>query len=259
MIQRDAIEYLEFLGRSRCRVIILASLREDGPLHRRDFDELLDVARTTLTRNLDALIERGLVRRENRTYRLTPVGGVISSELVNFVKTVSAVTEIEPLVKRMPPSESRFDPLQLAEGTLTVSTPDDPYAPVSTHIKRIRISKTVRCLLPAVGLRAMKAAKTSIIENQADHEIVVTERVARSLQHKTEYVGIFEELRKTGNFTALVSEREIPYYLGLLDDTVQIGVSENGVPRALLEVQSDDVWDSACQMYDAYRGYSTIL
>jgi hypothetical protein len=57
----------------------------------------------------------------------------------------------------------------------------------------------------------------------------------------------------TGRFEVHVHDGDIPYYLGILDDTVQMGVNEDGEPRGLLETDSEEVREWAENRYESYK------
>lgn len=89
---------------------------------------------------------------------------------------------------------------------------------------------------------------------------MVERSVAQVLQSKEEYADLVEEMEETGRIEIRVVNDSIPYYVGLLDETVQIGVEDDdGVPRALLETDSDEAREWAEQTYERYRQASEPL
>ncbi|WP_411967485.1 helix-turn-helix transcriptional regulator [Haloferax sp. YSSS75] len=252
MVGKDTAKLLQFLAGSRCRVTILSELCENGSLHRTDFDRILDTARTTITRNLDALINHDLVERQSRTYYLTLQGEFIASELADLVEIIQATDKLKPILEQLSVSEIEFDPLLLAEGTVTVSSSSNPYAPVNQHIGRMGSAHHVKCLLPSLGFNPLRAAERGLLDSGAKHELVVDTDVAETFRSNPEYTEPLNHLLDTGILTLYVSDEEIPYYLGVLDDTVQIGVSDEGIPRALLETKSDDVKEQAVDILNNY-------
>jgi predicted transcriptional regulator len=259
MLGNRTTDFLEFLGGSRSRVIILSELEQNGSLNRSDFNKILDTSRTTITRNLDALIDRDLVERQNRTYRLTHNGKFVASELMDLVGAVQATQKLKPILQQIPPSELEFEPQQLADGTVTVSSPADPYAPVNKHIERLESADRVKCLLPVMGINSMKAAERRIHDHGAEHELVVDTSIAERFRSNPEYNESVERLLATGRLSVYVFDGPIPYYLGILDDTIQIGVSDEGIPQALLEIQSDEIGKQAKEVYDTYRNESILF
>ena len=74
MDMEESIQEIEFLARSTARVRILQELSESEELTRADLRSQLDCSRTTVQRNLEALIDRQIVSNSRRTYSLTPSG-----------------------------------------------------------------------------------------------------------------------------------------------------------------------------------------
>jgi predicted transcriptional regulator len=256
MVGKESSELLDFLGRSRCRVIILSELVEDGPLDREYFNRLFNGSRTTLTRNLDSLIDRELIERENRTYRLTPKGTYVAEELLELIKTIRATSKLNPILAHVPPTEFDFEPHQLTDATIIKSKPSEPYAPVDKHISRLEAADQVRCLLPLTGINSMKTAERRVLNGDAEYELVVDSRIAEKFRSDSEYSEMLNQMLATGQCTVYTYEGTFPYYLGLLDDVVQIGVSDEGMPRALLEARSDQVRKCAEEIYNKYRNES---
>lgn len=259
MVGVEPSELLDFLGGSRCRVIILSELVEDGPLDREHFNRLFNGSRTTLTRNLDSLIDRELIERENRTYRLTPKGTYVAEELLELIKTIRATSKLNPILAHVPPAEFDFEPHQLTDATIIKSNPSEPYAPVDKHIARLEAADQVRCLLPLTGINSMKTAERRVLNGDAEYELVVDSRIAEKFRSDSEYSEMLNQMLATGQCTVYTYEGTFPYYLGLLDDVVQIGVSDEGMPRALLEARSDQVRKQAEEIYNKYRNKSILF
>ncbi|PSP65825.1 winged helix-turn-helix domain-containing protein, partial [Halobacteriales archaeon QH_8_64_26] len=82
--------------------------------------------------------------------------------------------------------------------------------------------------------------------------------VVETLRSDPNYTEPCEAMLGTGRFELSVYDGEVPYYLGLLDETIQVGVKdEAGVPRALLETDAGSVGEWATDTYDRYRDRST--
>lgn len=57
----------------------------------------------------------------------------------------------------------------------------------------------------------------------------------------------------TGRYQLFEFDGEIPYFIGILDDAVQIGVDEAGKPRALLESEHPEVRTWAENTIEEYK------
>jgi hypothetical protein len=89
--------------------------------------------------------------------------------------------------------------------------------------------------------------------------VVVVPEVAEMFQSNPDYVELFEGMVDTGRFEVYVCGSGIPYYLGIFDRTVQIGVNENGEPRGLLETDSEEVREWAERKYDSCKQEAEVL
>jgi predicted transcriptional regulator len=254
----DDIEALAFLAGSRARVRLLeelAAARTDGgeTLSREDLRERLDAARTTITRNLEALIDRGWVRETEGRYVATPAGQLVVGAFGEAAATVAAADRLAPFLRWFPVEDVDLDPGALADASVWAPDRADPYAMVNRHVDTLREAARFRGILPLVGLHAFEALHERVVEGDAVHEVVVTPAVAETLR-TGDYAGLFADLRACDRFAAYVYDGEIPYYLGLIDEReVEIGVDEDGTPRALLRSEAPEVREWAEAVYERYR------
>ncbi|PSP62934.1 hypothetical protein BRC77_08670 [Halobacteriales archaeon QH_8_64_26] len=96
-----------------------------------------------------------------------------------------------------------------------------------------------------------------MVEEGAIHEYVVGSGVVETLRTDPDYTEPCEAMLGTDRFELSVCDGEVPYYLGLLDETIRIGVEdEEGMPRALVETDAGGVGEWANETYDEYRDRS---
>ncbi|PSQ02829.1 winged helix-turn-helix domain-containing protein [Halobacteriales archaeon QS_5_70_17] len=261
---REGVEAIAFLAGSETRVRLLEELAgstdsdsdpeaEAEGLSRGDLRERLDAARTTITRNLEALIDRGWVRETEGRYVATPAGRLVAGALANARAAVGTADRLTPFLRWFPADEPE-PPVEALRGARVVTGESgDPYAPVNTIVNCIRRSGGGRVLLPFLGLHAFEACHERVVEDGTTHEVVVTPAVAETLR-TGDYAGLFADLRACDRFAAYVYDGEIPYYLGLIDEReVEIGVDEDGTPRALLRSEAPEVREWAEAVYERYR------
>jgi len=258
--ERDPVDAVAFLARSPNRVAVLDSLRRDGPLDRRALRGRFDVARTTLHRNLDALAERGWVRETDAGYTVTPVGAGVARRFATLRDTVDAAAHLQPVLQWLPADALDLDLRALADADVVTADPSDPYAPVDRHVEALERADSVRALLPAVGLKAMAAARERVRVDGSEHDLVVEPGVADTLRDDPSYAASADELVASERVSVRVHDGSIPYYLGLLDDSVQLGVSDGtGMPRALLETDGATIREWAADVHDEYRANADPL
>ncbi|MFC6725411.1 helix-turn-helix domain-containing protein, partial [Halobium palmae] len=116
-----AFATVAFLAGSPNRVAVLETLAETGPSERRDVVEALDVSRVTAGRVLDALLERGWVERDGRTYETTAAGEVVVDEFGALLDTVEAMDRVAEVLPWLP-EDFDVDARRLADARVTVPT-----------------------------------------------------------------------------------------------------------------------------------------
>ncbi|WP_114577183.1 winged helix-turn-helix domain-containing protein [Saliphagus sp. LR7] len=255
---QQAIEEIGFLANSASRVNMLELLREADSrrVAKATFRDRLDCSRTTIGRNLEALEERGFIERDHDDVALTRIGEVVAGDFFELVETVAATRALEPFLEWAPPGE--FDPpllWRLADATMIVATQANPYAPEDAHVELMEVTETHRFALPIVGERGMEASFEMLQTNDdVSVELIVGPEIAELFDSHPRYREKMQRVLRTGQVEVRRSDDEIPYFVGLYDETVHLSVvDEDGRPRALLETEDDDVYAWAEDRYRKYR------
>lgn len=253
-----AIEEIEFLVRSEARVRILSELA-DGDRTRDEFRETIDVDRTTIQRNLAALRANGWIYEDDRIYSLEPHREPAVRELLSLLDSVRLTGQLEQFLTWINLSHLEFDITRLRDADIWTAEPGDPWAMVNRHVSGLRGMDEGRLLLPVTGLGPKRALRERVVEHDASAELIVSPDVLETYRSNPEYADYYRELRESDRVRYWVHDGEIPFYLGLLDETVQIGVSENEEPRALLESTDSEVREWANDFLDDYRERATEI
>ncbi|WP_435360027.1 helix-turn-helix transcriptional regulator [Haloarchaeobius sp. DFWS5] len=254
MDDRSAIiEEIGFLSRSTNRVRILEVIDEFDGASRDDLRTELAASRTTVTRNVEALLDRGWIRQENREYRVEPGVELVIERFRDLEETVETVQRLQPFLQWTTRETFDVDLSLLRDASLTVAEPGNPWAMVNEHVSGLRESSVDRILLPLTGLHAMEAAHQKIVNGDARAEFVVTKGVVETLFEDPDFAPLTTEMVETGRFEVYQTDEPVPFYLGVLDDTVQVGVDEEGEPRALLETTDPAVLEWASECLDSYQ------
>ena len=253
------IEELQFLSRSETRVRILDELHRDGRLRKNELKGRLDASRTTIQRNLNALAEEGWVRDENRAYELAHCGHLIAGDYLDLLERLAVLSDLKPILRWIDPADLDVDVRSLADAAVTTARPGDPWAMVNRHVEALKAMDRGRVVIPLTGLAALKACHERVVDAGATLEIVVSSTVEASIRSDPTYRELHEEMLETGRYELYEYDGEVPYYLGLLDDTVQIGVDEDGEPRGLLETDDGAVYEWAERRFVEYREEATPI
>ncbi|WP_222918789.1 transcriptional regulator [Natrinema sp. SYSU A 869] len=249
----DAIETLEYVARSPTRVRILETLSEDGAVSRDSLRAEVDVVRTTLQRNLDGLAERGLLRERGRRYGLTSAGALATGAVTTALDRIGVAVRLRPVLERIPAAELEFDLEELVDATVVESTTANPYAPVEHHVASLSGAAHVRALLPATGTKQLERTREAI-ESGAAFELLVTESVAKTLRTDPSIADTFAAMADEESLSVSVVDAEILFYLGIVDDAVQIGVHDgSGLPTALLESTDTRVREWAISRFETHE------
>lgn len=244
---------LEIADILRKRREVVACLLED-PRDKSTLVDELDIPRSTLDRAVRELESVRVVTYSDGEYVVTALGKRLARDFFRFVDRAELTLELEPFLRWAPSEEFDLDIQWLAEAELLVPTDADPYAMINRHVQRLRDADYMRGMLPVTGLHAYEAAHENIVESGAEGKLIVESGVAEVLTSKTAFAELTEEMLATGRFELFVCDDSIPYFVGVFDDdVVQIGVDEDGEPRAMIETNQRDVRTWATERLDEYE------
>ena len=249
----DTVEEIEFIARSTNRVRILETLSERQGATRGELRDELAASRTTVARNLDALGERGWVRQIDREYALTPGTDAVVDRFLDLESTVATVDRLRPFLEHVDRDAFDVDLSRLEDATVVAATPGDPLAMVNAHVSAIKRSTDVALAVPFLGLHATEAARDAVVDGGARVELVAAPDAVDTFEESPDYRQYVDDLQDAENFELHRATADVPFYVGVLDDAVQVGVDEAGEPRALLETTDPGVRDWAREKIDSFR------
>lgn len=253
---RDEVEAVAFLAGSAARVAIMEQLRRHEGLTERQLRERVDCARTTVRRNLDRLAGRGWVRDDEREYALTTGGELVYDAFDSLLDTVETVSRLRPFLQHVQGDDLGVEVTAFRDAELTTGDAGNPLAMVNRHVRGLKGATEVRTVLPITGLHPYEVLHQRARRDTVDAECVVAPSVAETLRSDPEFADLTADLLDSDRFDLYVYDGAIPYYLGILDETVQLGVSEDGSPHALLETTSETVRNWAETEYGEYKAKS---
>lgn len=248
-------EQVLFLVRAKSRVQVVDALSAGESLTQRQLRDRVDASRTTVSRALQSLSDRGWVAETNGAYRLTRAGQHIATALDRLLDTVEAVTELGEFLRWFPSDVSGPDFLAASDVTVTYATDEAPYAPARKQSEILHTADRLRVLLPAVDIESTETLVEQVTERGLDIETTVSPAV-ESILESEEFAPRVREMIEAGGLSIRVADDDVPFYLGLSDGgTVQIGLaSDDGLPRALLETTDEQVYAWAEALYSDVRG-----
>lgn len=253
MVGDDSV--IEMMETALSRFPFLESLG-DEPKDKRTLVAELDYSRSTVNRGIRELEALDLVAYDDGGYRITSVGELVATDFADLADAAELRLQYKPFLEWMPEDEFDMDLDLLREGDLVLPEPGDPYAMVNHHVATIGQADTMKAVLPLTGLHAQQTAHAQVVENGAEVELVVTPDVAHTMESDPDYAGLTEDMAATGRFEIYEFDGDIPYFVGVLDDTVQIGVDEDGEPRALVETTHPEVRAWAEATFEEYKQHA---
>ena len=255
----EAIENIEFLAGSKTRVRILDLLSQHKELDKQELRDQIDASRTTVQRNLDTLVDQGWIQNTNRSYEIDTCGDLVAEKFLELTETIEIESRLQPFLKWVDRPEFDLDLHLLADAELLLPETNNPYAMINRHAQLLEQTDDHRLVLPLVGLHPYEAGHRKIVNDGGQADSVVTPGVADTLQSNPDYAPLTEEMKATGRYNLSISEKEIPYFIGIFDRTVQIGVDEDGEPRAMLETDSEQVVEWAKGKHESYKEQSETV
>lgn len=255
----DELETVEFLARSDTRVTILHELAETEHLTRAAFRQRLDASRTTVQRNLEALVDHGLVRKDGRHYSLAAGSDHVLDRFLDLLETVKDVQQLQPFLEYVDTDELDIEVSRLGDADLYTPRAGDPYAMINRHVDRLDEANEVRSLLPFTGLHATEAAHERIVDHGVRGELVVVPAIVDTYRTQPEYRDLFEDLADLDRFEISEYDGRLPFSITLVDETVQLIAAEGNEPRAMLESDDPALHRRAESMFEEYKRQATPI
>ncbi|MEF8778564.1 MAG: hypothetical protein V5A36_06615 [Natronomonas sp.] len=251
--ESDALDQILFLARAESRVSIMEYLTGVESATQRELRTQLDSSRTTVARSLGSLEDIGWVENDGDAYRLTQVGAVIAEEFSELLGTIRRVEELSDFLRWFPDDESPPDFQDVSDAEITSPSDGDPYAPARKQTRIFDTADHVRVMLPSVDLDGAKTITERVLQHGLEVETIVAPGLEATFE-SDEFAPLLRRMVETGRSPIFVSQTEIPFYLGLADDSrVQIGVEDDeGFPRSLLETTDETVRAWAEEVYQAH-------
>jgi len=240
------------LLRSPVRIEILQHLRERSAT-RYELRDTLDCSRTTVDRNLESLHEDGWITRASDGYELTTAGEIISEETLGYLRAVGAAARLQPVLRWIPRDAFDLDVGHLSDADVVVATESQPMAMVDRHVQAVRRSPEMRMVTPIFSPQPMEAQFRNFTPEELEVEVIVTPAVASTFVSDPAVADRIAKMHDVGAIDIFVTDEPIPYFVGVLAESVQIGVDEDGQPRGLVESTAEAVREWATEKFAAYK------
>lgn len=218
-----------------------------------------EVARSTVHRNLDGLLERGWVTTTEDGYRLTAAGESILVAYREFAEAVRTVGEHEPFLQQLEPVDSRPPASALAGCETTVATEANPHAPSVEVAAMIRRNAGERMRIAVIGVSPItNQATREAVEAGSDLELLFDTTVLETLQR--DYDAAASEALEHESLTMRLSQGKIETGLVVTDDEICVVVQgDGGNAVACLTGTTPEIRTWAEQIYERLHERTRLL
>lgn len=252
-----AREEIAFLARSENRVAVFMALSSD-PLTRDEIQSYTDVARVTLGRILSDFEDRNWIEKTGRQYTQTPTGEMVSGMFEELLETVDTAEKLDGVVQWLPTEQMPFPLQHLGSADITLPDAPDPAAPTRRAGQRLVDTSHVRIIMAVIVAEVVEACWEATVKGSQQFEAVFTQEVLETVTGDPVMSEQVQEMLESQQVTVYCANEDFPYIMGLLDDIVAFGVTdEENLPRAYFETQNQTVRAWVEETYEQYRETAT--
>ena len=246
---------VQVLANSPDRLALLSSLAE-GPTSPSELASEYAFSRRSVQRNLAEFVERGWAESSGGTYRLTVTGALVAEEHAAYVDALARIDDFAPFFRHLPDRSRAPDPAWLADATITVSTEEDPQAPVHRYVTRVKQFDTdrVRMLSPVLS-RLFHEAHASLALRRVHTDLVMPAKMVERARERnpTEFRGVV-----TLDIVTLYRYPE-SFGIGLTlgdDRLLMAAYDDEKQLQALVESDDSQFYAWASDLFDRHRNQS---
>jgi DNA-binding HxlR family transcriptional regulator len=228
---------VDYLVGSDNRIAVLRVLRDRGPLSARALETRVDASRRTLKRTLDGMATRGWVVSPDAVqgYDLTALGRAVLSGFEAFRARERLAERLRPFLEHAPARAYDVDLDALADATLTVATPDDPYGPIDRLLDLRTGATRLRQCVPFLLTDSVLQLAERVADTPRAATTLVLSEVGPSSSADPTYRERFEALADSPAVDVRLCPDPIRVAVGLADGHAFFGVMADGSPHALLD------------------------
>jgi predicted transcriptional regulator len=254
----DALEDIAYLSRSRNRVLILDALAAEART-RRELEETIGVARTTLDRIVNEFEERGWAERaSDGTYVTTPVGEHVAAEFAPLVGGMQAIRTLGETVAWLPVEELSIGLHHFSGATLRLPEPNNTVAPAEHVTGLLREATEFSCLVRvAPPLAFEEAMRDGVVDGRLTAEHVITDGEFAYIGERPDRLRRWQEYLEAGANVYRYAG-DIPCNLFVVDDVVLLS-DRQPETCAFIESESEAVRSWARGTIGEYRAEADPL
>lgn len=255
----DGLATVAFLATSENRVRVLTVLA-DQPRERADLRAETATTRATLARVLNELEERGLVRKDAKTYEATPAGRTLIEAFETAVETAAGLETLGDLVAWFPFDDVDFDVRHLHDARVVRPTKTDAIRPISRSLELIDEAERVRVVASQHAPPALEAFREGVDAGRLHLDAVVTREVFEACKQSPRDIDHLRALLASPRAEFAVTNVALGHNAAANDDTIVLTVSDDsGAPQAIIETEAPAVVDWFDGFFDHHREAATPI
>ncbi|MCC7551282.1 MAG: winged helix-turn-helix domain-containing protein [Methanobacterium sp.] len=199
-IYNETKDLLRYTSNSSVRVQILICLNE-GIQTMSELKKYTGISSSTISNNLSNLEKRNITTKEGEKYALSPLGDILTLNLIENIKTVSVVRKFQKLwlnhdLSDIPPALLKKVG-SLYKANLIEAESEELYKPHEIYEEVIQNSKYVKGVSPIFRFSYIELYR-NIVENDITVELILTKSIlsetlsgidSKSLEYLSEFMS----------------------------------------------------------------------
>ncbi|RQG92089.1 helix-turn-helix transcriptional regulator [Natrarchaeobius chitinivorans] len=228
------------------RLALLRELRSQ-PADTQSLTDALSISRVTVQRHLNRCSKLGWIRKVDGRYELTPVGKHACEAATAFLDRLSVLGEYEDIVHTLAAVDDSFDPLLLADATISVAEPSNPHEPIIHYRNTVTEAATdsIRGILPVFS-ELLTEVHRDLLKSEVETELVVTQSVLEAAPPDATDIP-------SDSFGLYVIDEPLEFGLTLFDETAVVGTYDEGTFVSCIESTDPAFREWVVAVYEGYR------
>lgn len=266
-IYTETKDLIKYTSSSAVRVKILICLYK-GHETMSALKNVTGITSSTLSHNLSDLERRKISAKEGEKYFLTPMGKIITINLIENIKTNSAVTKFQRLWMG---HDLSFIPLHLIKSIgnlynseLVESESGEIFKPHETYQRIISGSKYIKGVSPIFRFDYIGLYQKLVVEHDIDVELILTQDIVNQTMNGIEKDGLkyLQDFMSREKVKFWVIPDDVRIAFTVTDKYLSLGLfHENGTYDNTKDLISDDhdavTWGN--QLFNYYRSQAEKL
>ncbi len=232
----------------------------DGPKHKRDLTDEMDISRSTVYKAIRELEASFIAERTEDGYQPTLMGRLLFEEYERFYTTVRDISRPGQLLAALP-KESDVGPTLLNGADCVFPERHAPNRPVHSFEEMVREATAVKGLISVVRPRYVEVFRNRLLSGELRAELVLECPVVESL--RADYREAFDACLRSGNVTVRETHEQLPFGLLVVEEpipAVRVTVyNASGGIQGVITNRSDDAVEWGRSFWQRHRRHSTEI